>query len=88
MSVPQVVELHPGPESDQERFVLGFDPGTGVKVAMIEAVSPAGTLCGAVTCSVKLLVMVIEAEVCFDGSATLCAVSVALAGDGSMAGAV
>ena len=86
--VPQVVELQPGPESDQERIVLGLEPGTGVIVATIEAVPPAATLCGAATCSVKLLVMLMAAEACFEGSATLCAVSVALAGDGRIPGAV
>jgi hypothetical protein len=49
VSVPQAVELQPGPESDQESTVLGFEPGIGVIVATIVAVLPAGTLCGAVT---------------------------------------
>lgn len=88
VSVPHVVELQPGPESDQERIALGLEPGTGVIVAMIDAVPPAGTLCGAVTCNVKSLVMLIAAEACFEGSAMLCAVIVAVAGDGRMAGAV
>src|SRR5579863_648578 len=88
VSVPQVEELQPGPESDHERFELGFEPGTGVIVATIVAVPPAGTLCGAVTCRVKLLVMLMPTDVCFDGSATLCAVSIAVAGAGSTPGAV
>jgi hypothetical protein len=68
--------------------VLGLDPGTGVIVAMIDAVPPAGTLCGAVTCRVKLLVMVMAADACFDGSAALCAVNVAAVGEGRIPGAV
>jgi 3-mercaptopyruvate sulfurtransferase SseA len=35
-----------------------------------------------------LLVIVTVAEICFEGSATLCAVSVTLAGDGRIPGAV
>lgn len=88
VSVPQVEELQPGPESDQERTALGLEPVTGVMVATMDAVPPAATLCGAVTCSVKLLVMTMGQEPCFDGSATLCAVNVAVAGEGIIAGAV
>jgi hypothetical protein len=88
VSVPQVAELQPSPESDQVRTVLGFEPATGVMVATIVAVPPAGTLCGAVTCRVKLLVMLIAADIRFEGSATLCAVSVAVAVDGRIPGAV
>lgn len=88
VSVPHVVELQPGPESDHERIVLGLDPGMGVIVATIDALPPAGTLCGAVTWSVKLLVMLMAADACFDGSATLCAVNVAVAGEGRIPGAV
>ena len=87
-SVPQAVELQPGPESDHVRIVLGLEPGSGVIVATTDAVPPAGTLCGAVTCSVKLLVMAMGAEACLDGSATLCAVNVAAAGEGRIPGAV
>src|SRR5208282_2230554 len=88
VSVPQVEKLQPGPESDHDRTGLGFEPGTGVIVARMDAELPAVTLWGAVTCSVKLLVTVIAEKVCFEGSATLCAVSVAVAGAGRMAGAV
>ena len=55
VSVPHAVELQPGPESDHIRTPLGLEPGTAVIVATMVAVAPAGTLCGAVTCSVKLL---------------------------------
>src|ERR1700676_4419488 len=88
VSVPQVVGLERGPESDQARTGLGFEPGTGVIVATIVAEPPAGTLCGAVICSAKLLVKLMGADICFEGSATLCAVSVAVAGAGRICGAV
>lgn len=88
VSVPHVEELQPGPESDHERIEMGLEPGTGVMVATIVAVPPAGTLCGAVTCRVKLLVMLIPTDVCFDGSATLCAVNIVVAGAGRIPGAV
>ena len=68
--------------------MLGFEPATGVIVARIVAVPPAGTPCGAATCNAKLLVMFMAAETCFEGSATLCAVSVAVALDGRVPGAV
>lgn len=70
------------------RAVLGFEPGTGVIVATIVAVAPAATLDGAESCNEKLLVMVSAAEICFEGSATLCAVKVTVAGEGSVCGAV
>ena len=80
--------MHPGPLSDQARIVLGLELGTGVSVATIVADPPVGTLDGAESCSVKLLVMVTAADTCFEGSATLCAVSVTLVGDGRIPGAV
>jgi len=88
VSVPQELPLQPGPLSAQDSTVLGFEPGTGVIVAMIVAVPPAGTPEGAEICNEKLLVMATAVETCFEGSATLCAVSVALAGDGRIRGAV
>ena len=56
-------------------------------MATIVALVPAGTLDGAESCNAKLLVMVTAAEICLDGSATLCAVSVTLAGEGRIPGA-
>jgi hypothetical protein len=88
VNVPQELPLQPGPLSAQASAVLGLEPGTGVSVAIIVAVPPAGTLDGAESCKEKLLVMVTAAEICFEGSATLCAVSVALAGEGRVCGAV
>jgi hypothetical protein len=88
VSVPQKLPVHPGPERVQERIVLGFDPGAGVRVAKIVAETSAGTLCGAINCSEKLLVMATATEVCFEGSATLCAVSMAFAGEGRTSGAM
>jgi len=88
VNVPQELPLQPGPLSAQASDVLGFEPGTGVIVATIVAVPAAGTLEGAESCKEKLLVMATAAEICFEGSATLCAVSVALAGEGRICGAV
>ncbi len=88
VNVPQEVPLQPGPLSVQASAVLGFEPGTGVSVATIVAVPPAGTLEGAESCNEKLLVIVNAAKISFEGSATLCTVSVVLAGEGSVCGAV
>ena len=87
-SDPQDAPLHPMPDKDHASVSLGFEPGTGVSVATIPAEAPTGTLAGAESCSVKLLVMVSAAEARLEGSATLCAVSVAVAGDGKICGAV
>jgi hypothetical protein len=67
--------------------VLGFEPGIAVSVATIAAVAPTGKLDGAESCNEKLLVIVSAAEACFEGSATLCAVKVTLAGEGRICGA-
>ena len=88
LNVPHELPLQPGPPSDHASTALGFEFATGVSVATIVAVAPTGTLIGADNCSEKLLVMVTAAETCFEGSATLCAVSVTLAGDGRICGAV
>src|SRR5262249_24480261 len=68
--------------------VLGLELGSGLSVATIVALFPTGTLDGAESNSVKLLVMDTVAEICFEGSATLCAVTVALGGEGNIPGAV
>jgi hypothetical protein len=83
-----VAPLHPAPVNDQASAPVGFEPGTGIKVATIPADVPTGTLAGAESCRVKLLVIVIAADACLDGSARLCAVNVAAAGDGKIRGAV
>lgn len=57
-------------------------------MATIVALPPAGTAVGAESCRVKLLAMVIVADAYFEGSATLCAVTATVAGDGRIAGAV
>jgi hypothetical protein len=75
VKVPQLLPLQPGPLSAQESTVLGFEPGTGTIVATMVAVVPAGTLDGAESCNEKVLVMATTAEICFEGSATLFAVS-------------
>ena len=76
------------PLRDHAKTVLGLELGIGVRVATSVALSPASTLEGAESCSVKLLVIVIAAEMSFEGSATLCAVRVTFAGDGRIPGAV
>src|SRR5947209_7547594 len=76
VSTPQAVPLHPGPESVQERFGEGFEPATGVSVDAMMPEVPDVTARGAESCREKLLVTVSCADVCFDGSATLCAVTV------------
>jgi hypothetical protein len=55
---------------------------------MIPAEVPTGTIAGAESDSVKLLMMVSAAEARLEGSATLSAVSVAVAVAGSICGAV
>ena len=85
---PQLVPLHPAPESVQESVELGIEPGTGVNVAAMTAEPPEAMLEGAESCREKLLVMVTAAEACLDASATLCAVTVAVAGVGRICGAV
>jgi hypothetical protein len=87
LKAPQEAPLQPGPLSDHVSTLLGFDPGTGVMVATTVAAAPAGTPDGAISCSEKVLVIATAAETCFEGSATLCAVSVTLAGDGRICGA-
>lgn len=82
LNVPQELPLQPGPLSAHASAVLGFESATGVSVATIVAVPLTGTLDGAESCNEKLLVMATAAEICFEGSATLCAVSVVLAGEG------
>src|SRR5260370_15447812 len=88
LNTPKEDPLQPGPLSDQASTVLGLELGTGVSVATIVAAPPAGTLDGAESCNEKLLVMVTAADTCFERSATLCAVSVTLAGEARIPGAV
>ena len=88
VNVPHELPLQPGPLSAQDSVVPGFDPGTGAIVATIVAVPPAATLEGAESRNEKVLAMATAAEICLEGSATLWAVSVALAGAGRICGAV
>src|SRR6266568_1256011 len=88
LNTPQACPLQPAPLSDQASTALGLELGAGVSVATIVALAPAGTPEGAASCRAKLLVMLTGAETCFEGSATLCAVRVTLAGDGRIPGAV
>jgi hypothetical protein len=68
--------------------VLGFDPGTGLSVAINVAVEAAATVAGTESCSRKLLVMVMLADTCLELSATLRAVSVTFGDAGKICGAV
>ena len=88
LSVPQEFPLHPGPLKTQLSTALGFEPATGVSVATIVVVPLTGTLEGAASCSVKLLVMMMAADACLEGSAALCAVSMTFAAEGRICGAV
>ena len=88
MSVPQEKPLQPGPDKAQESAWLGLEFGAGVNVATMAALAPAETLAGAETVSEKWLVIVIAAEACFEGSATLWAINVSEAGEGRICGAV
>src|SRR6266852_6462947 len=85
---PQSVPLRPLTESDQLRLLEGLDPGMGVSVATTACVAPVCTEEGALSCSVKLLVIVTFAEFLREGSAALVAVTVTLAGLGRICGAV
>lgn len=87
LSTPQVVPLQPGPDKDHEIAVLGLDPGTGVKVAATVAFEFVPTLACADRVNEKLLVIVIAAEACLEGSATLCAVNVSVGDEGKVCGA-
>jgi hypothetical protein len=87
LNVPQLAPLQPAPLKDHTSTSLGADPGTGVSVATIVADPPAGTFDGAEICSENVLVTDTADEICFEGSATLCAVSVTLGGDGRIGGA-
>src|SRR5260370_24985977 len=87
-NTPQLAPLHPLPESDHASVVLGFELATGVSVATMVVEPPEPTPAGAESCNEKLLVIVTVAKVCFEGSATLCAVIVTVAGVGRICGAV
>lgn len=86
--IPQALPLHPAPESDHDKELLGFEPCTGVMVATRAAVTPGCRDAGALSCNVKLLVIKIFAEFCLEGSAALVAVRVKLALPGRVCGAV
>jgi hypothetical protein len=86
-SVPQLDALQPAPLSVQFSTSLGLEPGTGVSVATMAALPFACTIAGATIVNEKWLVIVIAAEACFDGSATLCAVTVTAVAVGKLCGA-
>jgi hypothetical protein len=80
--------LHPLPDKLHESTVLGFDPGTGLSVAMNVAVDEAATVVGTLSSGRKLLVIVMLADTCRELSATLRAVSVTFGDAGKICGAV
>jgi hypothetical protein len=88
VSVLQAEPLQPAPESDQERLAFGCEPATGVIVATIALLTPGARLAGAAIRRVKLLEMVMLAELCREGSATLVAVILTIAAPGRICGAV
>src|SRR5258708_35330989 len=71
--MPQAMPLQPLPESDQERTAPGLEPGTGVRVATMAAVTPGWRLEGAASCSAKWLARATVVKSCVEGSATLVA---------------
>jgi len=88
VKTPQALPLQLVPESDHDRTLLGFDPGTGVMVATNAAVTPGCTVAGALSCIEKSLVIRTFAEFCLEKSATLVAVKVTPAFPGRICGAV
>ncbi len=88
VNMPQLVPVQPVPCNDQFSWALGLEPGAGVNVATNDALAPGITLEGALSCSVKLLVISIVAEPPREASATLAAMSVIVAGLGNICGAV
>jgi hypothetical protein len=87
-NAPQPLPVQPLPLNAHERVRLGFDPATGVSVAISVLVDPVPNVVGAESCSVKWLVIVSVAVLCFVGSAILAAVSVTTAEAGNSCGAV
>jgi hypothetical protein len=85
---PHAAPLRPVPVSAHASALAGFDPGIGVRVAPIIAEPPSSTLVGRDNCTVKLLVIVTVAEAVLEELATLCAVTVTIAGLGKICGAV
>ena len=75
-STPHDAPLHPLPDNAHVRACDGFEPGTGVIVAVIVAAAATSTLAGADSSSLKLLVIVSFTDPACEGSATLCAVRV------------
>ena len=86
--MPQLLPAHPLPLSAQERVLFGLEPGTGVKVATMAAVTPVCNEDGATICRVNELVKLTAAELCFEGSATLVATTVTPGEAGRVPGAV
>ena len=88
VKTPQALPAQPLPLMDHESALLGWDPGTGVSVAVNGVAAPACRLPGAESCKLKWLVIVTLTLLCFVGSATLVAINVTLAEPGRICGAV
>lgn len=86
--VPQLAPEQPTPEICQDTLLLGFAPGITSIVAVNSALPLVTTLDGALKEIANPLVRCTRAEACFEGSATLCAMTVTSADDGRICGAV
>src|SRR5258708_38359016 len=84
--MPQALPLQPLPESDQERTAPGLEPGTGVSVATMAAVTPGWRLEGAASCSGEGLAVGARGEFWWEGAATGGAVGGMVGGVGGSAG--
>jgi len=76
--MPQALPLQPLPESDQERTAPGLEPGTGVRVATMAAVTPGWRLEGRGKLQREVAGDGDGGKFCLEGSATLVAVRVTL----------
>lgn len=86
--VPQLTPVQPAPEICQDKTLLGFAPGITSIVAVNSALPPVTTLDGPLKEIANPLVRCTRADACFEGSATLCAVTVTSADGGKLCGAV
>jgi hypothetical protein len=86
--VPHAAPVQRVPEMLQEITGLGFDPAAGTSAAANPALLALETADGPLSVSVKSAVSEITTVLFFDGSATLEAINVTVAGEGSAWGAV
>ena len=86
--VPHAAPVQRVPEMLQEIIGLGFEPAAGISAAANPALLALETADGPLSVSVKCAVSEITTVLFFDGSATLEAINVTVAGEGSACGAV